>query len=219
MLDRLGSIADGRPVYVLRRPRQVRAFTRALDRDHRLPPPIPPRPARPPRRRAVGGGVLLLALAAAVADHVVGRPADDWARYDHRTFTVAAGDGDGVRLADGTAVRLLGVADPVPAAGDWLADHVVGRPVTLLLPTAGVRDRGRLVAYVYPADGGESVNVGLVRDGLAYADRRQADVMAGLIDVAENDARRKRRGLWDGLRFDRQPAWRQAWVKARAGGP
>ncbi len=217
MLDRLAVVPAGRPVYVFRRPRQVRAFTRAVDRHRRLPDPVPAA-ARPPRRRAAVLGTVGLVLASIVGDHALGRPADDWARYDHRTFAVAAVDGDGLRLGDGTAVRLLGTADPVPAAGGWLADHVVGRRVTLLLPTVGVRDGGRLMAYVYPAEGGECVNVALVRDGLAYADRQQDDVMAGLIDVAENDARRKRRGLWDGLRFDQQPPWRQAWVKARSAG-
>ncbi len=93
----------------------------------------------------------MLLAALAVVDHRVGRPADDWARYDHRTFTVAAVDGDGVRLDDGTSVRLLGATDPAPAAAGWLAGHVLGRRVTLLLPTAGVRDpAGRLVGVRLP---------------------------------------------------------------------
>lgn len=217
MLDRLAAVADGRPIYILRRPGQVRAFTRALDRHHRLPAPVrsPSRPASHARRRTAAIAIGLLVLASIILDHWLGRPSDAWARYDHRTFAVQSVRTDGVLLDDGTAVRLLGVADPSPAAADWLAGHAVGRRVTLLLPTVGVRDTdGRLVGYVYVAD--DCLNVALVKDGLAYADRRQADPLAGLIDVAETDARRKRRGMWDGLRFDQMPPWRQAWVRLRA---
>ena len=212
---RLATSADGRPVVVLRTRRQVEAFAATVERLQRLPPITPRLPALPRpsyRRPAVIVAALLLA-ASVVADHRFGRPSDDWGRYDHRTFDVSAATTDSIRLADGTTVRLLGVADPVPAAAGVLADL---HRVTLLLPTVGVRDGdGRLAAYVYPAEGGECVGVTLVRDGLAYADRRRSDPMSGLFDVAESEARRKGRGLWAGLRFDQMPAWRQAWLRSR----
>ena len=155
--------------------------------------------------------------AAVVGDHLFERAADDWTRYDHRAVTVAAVTaGDAVRLADGTPVRLLGITDPAPAATPWLGRRVSGRRVTLLLPAVGTRDpAGRLLAYAY-ADDGSCLNVSLVHDGLAYADRRGTDALAGLIDAAEADARRKGRGLWDDLRFEQMPPWRQAWLRAKA---
>jgi endonuclease YncB( thermonuclease family) len=159
-----------------------------------------------------------LAITAGV-DHLAGRPGDDWARYNHRSVVVsAAPTGNAIRLHDGTTVRLLGIADPNPDAVPWLTANVVGHHVTLLLPTVGTRDpAGRLLAYAY-LDDVTCVNVALAHEGLAYADRRSADVMAGLIDAAEDDARRKKRGLWAGLRFDQMPAWRQAWLRARSAG-
>jgi endonuclease YncB( thermonuclease family) len=165
-------------------------------------------------RNRLAAVLVTVAVASMVAAHV-GRT-DDWRRYDHRSFTVAAiVGGDAIQLDDGTRVRLLGLADPTPAAAGWLADHVLGRAVTLLLPPVGARDGdGRLVAYAYDADGA-CVNVELVGAGLAYADRRTVDPLAGLIDPAESEARRKGRGVWHGLRIEQMPPWRQAWLRAR----
>ena len=161
------------------------------------------------RHRVVVGTVAVAAVTIAV-DHA--RPGDDWSRYDHRTVAVVAVPaGDTLQLGDGTRVRFIGVADPVPAAAPWLAAHPV---VTLLLPAAGSRDAdGCLRAYAF--DGEACLNVELVHAGLAYAERRSADVMGGLIDPAEADARRKGRGLWAGLRVDQQPPWRRAWLAGR----
>ena len=165
------------------------------------------------RRRRIAVAVAVFAAASVAVAHVGRR--DDRARFDHHSFTVAGVDGDVLLLDDGTRVALLGVADADPAATAWLAAQLVGRPVTLMLPTAGTRDAGdRLRAYAFDADLA-CVNVELVRAGLAYAERRTTDAMSGLIDPAETDARRHGRGLWAGLRFDQQPPWRQAWLKAR----
>ncbi len=166
-----------------------------------------------PRRTLIATAAAGL-LATVLADHLFSHRGDDWSRYDHRTVTVAAvPTGDTLQLDDATRIRLLGIADPIPAAAERLTTAVAGRRVTIMLPLVGTRDAdGRLLAYVY-ADDGTCLNVTLVHDGLAYADRRGADVMAGLIDVAESDARRKHRGLWDGLRFEQMPPWRQAWLR------
>ena len=167
------------------------------------------------RRAAVAVAIAAVLIATVVADHR--RHGDDRARYDHRAFAAtAAVAGDVVRLDDGTDVRLLGVADPTPAAIRWLAAQVEGRRLTLLLPPVGVRDAdGRLAAYVFTADDTVCLNAAAVRDGVAYADRRSADAMSGLLDAAEADARRKKRGLWAGLTFEQMPAWRQAWLRTR----
>ena len=155
----------------------------------------------------------LLATAMIAADHL--RPRDDWAGYNHRAATVAAVPaGDALQLDDGTRVHLLGICDPAPAATDWLTARLAGRRVTLLLPPVGTRDAaGRLRAYAF--DGAGCLNVELVKAGLAYADRRGPDLLAGLTDPAEADARRHGRGLWAGLTFGQQPPWRQAWLRAR----
>ena len=153
---------------------------------------------------------------AATADHKFGRHGDDWSRYDHPTVAASASSGGALRLDDGTLVHLLGVTDPSPAAAGWLAGQLSNRPVTLLLPTVGTRDpAGRLVAYAFSSDDLTCLNVAIVRDGMAYADRRGTDAMAGAIDAAETEARRKRRGLWKGLRFEQMPPWRQAWLRSR----
>ena len=166
------------------------------------------------RRRPAATAAAVVLLGAVAVDHL--RPHDDRSRYNHRTLTVAAVPaGDTLQLGDGTRVRLLGLCDPAAEAVAHLGG-LVGRRVTLLLPPVGLRDGdGCLRAYAF-ADDGTCLNVALVKDGLAYADRRTPDAMAGLIDPAENDARRHGRGLWAGLRFDHQPAWRQAWLGARA---
>jgi hypothetical protein len=175
-------------------------------------PWIPPWLRRHPLLATAG----LVAVAAA-ADHRFGRPADDWSRYDHRTFSAVASSGDAIQLDDGTPVHLLGVTDPTSDAAGWLARRVADRPITLLLPTIGTRDAARrLLAYVFSSDDLTCLNVAIVREGMAYADRRGDDAMAGAIDAAETDARRRRRGLWGGLRFEQMPPWRQAWLRSRA---
>ena len=152
------------------------------------------RRARRSRRRVFAAVALGLAATVAV-DHA--RHGDGRAAYDHRTVTVGAVTaGDAIRLPDGTAVRLLGLCDPDPAAVPYLAGRLAGRPVTLLLPAVGWREAdGRVGAYVY--DGPACVNVDLVRAGLARFDRRRPTVLAGLLGPAEADARRHRRG-WCG---------------------
>lgn len=169
------------------------------------------------RRRLALSSMAVAVVAATVAvDHRWCRTGDDWSRYDHRSYRVTVDAGDQVRLPDGTPVALIGVADPIPAATDWLTRAIAGRPVTLLLPALGTRDAShRLLAHVYLPDNG-CLNVAIVHEGLAYADRRGADVFASMINAAEADARRKQRGLWDGLRFEQMPAWRQAWLRRRA---
>ena len=158
---------------------------------------------------------LVAVTAAVVVDHWIGSCGDDWSRYDHGTFAATAVSGDGIQLTDGTPVQLLGVSDPTGDAAAWLARQLSGRTVTLLLPSTGTRDpAGRLVAYAFMTDDETCLNAALVRDGMAYADRRVTDPMAAALDTAEAEARRKRRGLWNGLRFEQMPPWRQAWLRA-----
>jgi len=148
---------------------------------------------------AVLGAAVLIRL----ADWYFGRGVDDWEKFDHRPFVVAAAMDDGsilVRSADGSTqqiVRLLGVdIRQTTDLPDYLRNRLVGRTVTLLLDLPQMRDgQRRLLAYVFPTDV-DNLNVDVVHDGLAYADRGQNCLLDEEIRVAQSDARKKVRGLW-----------------------
>jgi micrococcal nuclease len=150
---------------------------------------------------------------------------DDWSRFDRRSFAVRRViDGDTVELAppDGGAVevRLLGIDAPsldgehgAEAARDELRARAEGRTVALRLEPTETRDgNGRLLAYAY-LDDAENVNLALVRDGFAYADRRSVHTFRRAFEQAEAEARRRGRGLWRDVTEARMPAWRQEWLR------
>jgi endonuclease YncB( thermonuclease family) len=132
-----------------------------------------------------------------------GRAVDDWGKFDHRPFVVAAAMDDGsilVRSADGSTqqtVRLLGVdTRQTTNLPNYLRNRLVDRTVTLLLDSPQTRDgQRRLLAYVFPSDV-DNLNVNVVHDGLAYADRQPDCLLDEEIRSAQNDARKKVRGLW-----------------------
>lgn len=152
-------------------------------------------------------------------------PASDWRRFDHRAFIVRRViSGDSFEI-DGSKVRLLGVQGPAlvdpstgkPAHGSesslkYLAARLSDKTVTLRLDNLQTRDSDdELLAYVYLTDV-DCINADAVKDGMVYADRRSAHAFHTQYEQAENDARKKQRGLWKGLTEDQMPAWRRSWL-------
>jgi endonuclease YncB( thermonuclease family) len=171
------------------------------------------RPLRFPRHSLAFAAIALLIASMAVAY----RP-DDWSRYDHRTLRVTGvigGDSLRIQPASGKpdTVKLPDI-DGLDSAKIWLSANAVGRDVTLLLQLPQTRDAsGQLRTFVFLD--GQNLSVELVKAGLAYADRREKTEMDGLIDAAEAEARKKKRGVWANLKFDQMPQWRQEWLKSR----
>ncbi len=111
-------------------------------------------------------------------------------------------------------MKLAGIVtdDSSTAAKTFLTARTTNAEVTLLLKSPETRNSlGRLEAYAYID--GSCLNGELVKAGMAFADRRQADVMSGMINPAEAEARKKKRGLWATLTFEQMPEWRRAWLR------
>lgn len=163
---------------------------------------------------------------------------DDWANFDHRACLVTKvidGDTVDVRADRGGAearVRLLGVDAPelhdrqtnkpdywADRAAGYLQARAQGKQAVVRLEPTKTRDKyGRLLAYLYVGDN-ENLNLTLVRDGQAYADRRFPHTYKSQFEQEENGARTKGRGLWKDVKLDQQPAWRRRWLsEARTAG-
>ena len=161
---------------------------------------------------------------------------NDWRAFDHKQFVVthvADGDTLTVRAPGGgeeTRVRLIGVDAPelhsrddgnradfwAADARDYLKQRAAGQDVTLRLEQTNTRDRyKRLLAYVYVGDS-HNLNLDLVRDGHAYADRRFPHSMRAQFERAEGEARRAKRGLWKDVQESQMPPWRREWLDRRA---
>lgn len=152
---------------------------------------------------------------------------DDWTAFDKQPFTVIKViDGDTVEGQSSSGrhetVRLLGIDAPDAPDRYWaeeskraLAERVESKSVILRLDSTQTRDTtGRLLAYLYPGDAG-NLNLELVREGQAYAQRLEIHSAVRQFEQAEDEARGKRRGLWAEVRDDQQPAWRQRWLADR----
>ena len=119
-------------------------------------------------------------------------------------------------------MHLLGIDAPdLPAAhgsesaAKYTAARAVGRNVTLMLDPVGWRNaRGELLAYVFITDA-DNLNLDLIHDGQAYADRRTMHSLHAPFEAAEKEARGKKRGLWKDLKDEEQPTWRREWLKSR----
>lgn len=164
------------------------------------------------------------------------RHADDRTRYHNVVATIVHiidGNTFDIDLPDGagraTRVRLSGIDCPEvamhpgeidawfgPEARDYMQEHLEGRPVRLALdPNRPTRDEeGRLLAFAYDA-AGDMVNERLVADGMAYAygGASGENMFLTRFREVERRARRDRVGLWDGVRPNQMPFWRQAKVK------
>ena len=200
--------------------------------------PLDPRLRRRRRyRRLTFAALLLLALSALLDRAGVFRyPGDDWRNFDQKTFLVthvADGDTIVVRPVGGgteTRVRMLGVDAPelrsaesgrpdhwAQEARRYMTSRAVQKPVVLRLEQTETRDRyRRLLAYVY-VDDSDNLNLDLVRDGHAYADRRFRHSMRPQFERAEREARRARRGLWKEVSEAQMPPWRREWLQRRGG--
>jgi endonuclease YncB( thermonuclease family) len=179
-------------------------------------------------RRVVVALLLLFGLVAALDHRGCFRSrGDDWTTFDKQPVTLTTViDGDTVEAQSPSGrhetVRLLGIDAPDLPDGYWsdpskraLAERVGGKSVTLRLDSTQTRDaQHRLLAYVY-YDDADNVNLELVRDGHAYAQREEIHSMVRQFEQAEDEARGKRRGLWADVRDDQQPAWRQRWLGQR----
>ena len=189
------------------------------------------------RRRRVRGftfaGLALLALSAVLDRAGAFRyDGDDWRNFNQKSFVVThVADGDTLTVrppAGGpeTRVRLIGVdapelrsLDDASRSDHWAqdakryAERRAGRKtVTLRLERGQTRDKyRRLLAYVYVGDA-SNLNLDLVRDGQAYADRRFKHSMRGPFERAEAEARQARRGLWKDVSEALMPPWRREWL-------
>jgi len=185
------------------------------------------------RRRIVRWGllsILVLGIGSSVLDHAgaFGYTGSDTRRFDHKLVRVTrAIDGDTlcVQLPDEdneTTVHLLGVDAPHLPGAHWstnaakyTAARTTGRMVTLRLDPIGWRNqRGELLAYVFITDA-DNLNLDIIHDGQAYADRRVQHSLHAPLEEAEKEARLKKRGLWKDLRDQDQPAWRREWLRSR----
>ncbi len=117
-------------------------------------------------------------------------------------------DGDTLELDDGRRVRLIGIDAPEKEGpytraepyGDTAAEYarkaLEDQTVWLERDVSDTDRYGRLLRYVYLADGTQ-VNRWFVAEGLARAAEYPPDTRdAGLLQRAEQEARQENRGLW-----------------------
>jgi endonuclease YncB( thermonuclease family) len=181
------------------------------------------------RMQILAGSVVALILATAIAERAgaFGYRGDDWSRYNQKRVTaIDVLDGDTFKACfrddsgHVVTIRLLGVEAPDLPHSHWSNDakkytlaRLANRAVLLRLDGTQTRDSdGNLLAYVYILDS-DCLNVDIVRDAQAFADRRIKHTLRSPIEQAENEARKKKRGMWKDLTDDQQPAWRQEWLR------
>ncbi len=103
-------------------------------------------------------------------------------------------DGDTLTLADGRKIRLAGIDAPEISQplGRQSRDHlkrlVIGRNITVVCRSKSYQ---RAVCDVY--DAGRLLNLAMVQDGWAYD---YPTYSKGKFKAAEEEARKKRRGIW-----------------------
>lgn len=175
--------------------------------------------------RGVGAAITLILVGLILLDQsgLLGYRGSDWSRFDKKQFShFDILSGDELKLItpdESIPVRLIGIDAPDSglhgdaSAFEYAAVRMKGRTVTLKLEPTQTRDAdGKLLAYVYLADN-ETLNLALIRDGKAYADRRTKHTFAGQFEQAEADARKKRIGIWKDLTEEQMPAWRRMWLE------
>lgn len=146
-----------------------------------------------------------------------------------RVYVERVIDGDTIVIRTDSGhqrVRLRGIdapeIDPPAFWGEnakrYLEARIGKRPIILKFDPPQTHDSdGRLLAFVYVNDT-ECVNLSLVRDGQAFADRRYDSYLRSQLEQAETQARKKGTGLWKSITDSQQPAWRREWIaRNRAG--
>jgi endonuclease YncB( thermonuclease family) len=186
-----------------------------------------PRLLRRRRLRTLAYSIIALILFSSLSDRagLFGYSGDDYSRFNHRAFPVLdIQSGDTFRiLADNhsVSVHLLGVDAPDAPTDHWFAEslrytraRLKDRTITLRLDGTQTRDdSGNLLAYVFITDA-DNLNADVIRDAQAYADRRIKHTFHAACEQAENEARKKHRGLWRDVTDDQQPAWRRTWLES-----
>ncbi len=180
------------------------------------------------RRRPVALAIMLLIGLLIAWQRARAPGGTDHERYHNRTFTcISAVDGDtiDVDIADtdhsSTRVRLWGVDTPElardgaaamhfgPQAAAFTRSHVEGKPVRLVLSTGRSRDKyRRLLAYVY-LDSEVMLNEEIIAQGYGYAERRFGHPWRERFVQLEQRAEKRRIGLWQDVKGEQMPAWRQ----------
>lgn len=181
------------------------------------------------RRKPATVAVVVALLAALVAIRYREASGPDHDRYHNRVFRcqrVVDGDTldidtpDGKRLA--TRIRLWGVDTPEttggprgamyfgPEASAFTRTCVESKEVRVVLASDQTRDKyGRLLAYIYFGDPPQMLNEEIISRGYGYADTRFSHVWLQRFKELEARARRDRKGLWEKVRPDQMPTWRQ----------
>jgi len=159
-------------------------------------------------------------------------PADDFARYHDKTFTVVKvvdGDTFDIDSPDGeyphTRIRLWGIDAPEKdayfgnEATEFATELALGSKVRVFLDE-GNRTRGkygRLLAYVQSPDG-RFVNDVLLVNGFAYADLRFRHGLYHKYKQLEASGRSREKGLWAEVSREQLPEWLQRMRPALLGG-
>lgn len=181
--------------------------------------------------RAVAVLLLITLAGASLCNHILTPPIrSDLDGQRVRVVRVVDGDTLIITTPDGSneRLRLKGIDAPelssndtsaaqhfAGESADYLRKRVEGREVILQYDGTERRDRyGRLLGFIYVTES-DCINLAMVRDGYAYADRRFDSFMRGKLGQAEGEARRKKRGLWQTVTPDQMPDWRQRWMKDR----
>ena len=184
-------------------------------------------------RAGAAGVVLVLLLTVLGWLGVFGHPGDDWKDLDQQTVRVTRViDGDTVVVVPENGgqeetVRLLGIDAPElrskggtpehwsKQATNYLIERAEGKLLILKLGPTQTRDRWRrLLGYLY-VDDAINLNLDMVRDGQVYAHRVYKHTRKAEFEQAENEARKKKRGLWKDVKGDQMPVWRQRWLADR----
>jgi micrococcal nuclease len=153
----------------------------------------------------------------------------DWDKYNGKSFIVIKvvdGDTIDINIPDGnyanTRIRLLGVDTPETEkspggamyygkeASEFTSKTVLGQKVIIVMDEKSkLRDKyHRLLAHIKLADG-RILNQELITAGCAYADTRFPHSYYEKYIRLEEAARKDKKGLWEKVRQDQMPKWRQ----------
>lgn len=171
------------------------------------------------RWRRIGWLVMVLIVAGGAGLRFGRDPATlDVDRFHLRQFHLDVLQGDLLQLPDGTRVRLIGACcNNRPDAKHETLEFIGGNDVQLEIESAVQRNAaGELLAYAFVLRDGKRLHLNehLIRQGLAFADRRWAFDCESQFRLLEQEAAGKRVGLWadfPDIALESMPTWRQRW--------